>query len=154
FHTGGIGSREIVESEIRASIGGSVELRDCNEVATVDEDGNPCLVSLKRNGEIAILDPKGRELEKHKISYGAYIMVKPGEEIKRGQQLVRWNPHSTPILAEKDGKVRHIDIEIGETVREEDAGQGQKALVVIEHKGEKHPQIVVEDDAGNILDFH
>jgi DNA-directed RNA polymerase subunit beta' len=26
--------------------------------------------------------------------------------------------------------------------------------VVIEHKGEKHPQIIIEDKEGNILDFH
>jgi len=26
--------------------------------------------------------------------------------------------------------------------------------VVIEHKGEKHPRIVIEDDAGKVLDFH
>jgi len=50
--------------------------------------------------------------------------------------------------------VKYVDIEIDETVREEDAGQGRKALVVIEHKGEKRPQINIVDDQGNILDFH
>ena len=59
-----------------------------------------------------------------------------------------------PILAEKSGTVRYVDIELNETVREEDAGRGQKALIVIEHKGEKHPQIVIEDETGKILDFH
>jgi DNA-directed RNA polymerase subunit beta' len=43
---------------------------------------------------------------------------------------------------------------IGETVRVEEAAPGQQALVVIEHKGEKHPQIIIEDKEGNILDFH
>ncbi len=154
FHTGGIGSRDILNTEERAAHAGVVELRDCNEVPGVDDDGNPVLISLKRNGEIAILDPKGRELEKYKVPYGAYILAKPGEEVKRGQQLIKWDPHRLPILAEKPGKVRYVDIEIGETVREEEAGQGKKALVVIEHKGEKHPQIVIEDEAGQILDFH
>ena len=154
FHTGGIGSREILETEIRCSTGGRVELRECNEVPGKDDDGNDILVALKRNGEIAVLDAKGRELEKQKVPYGASILVKPGDEVKRGQQLVKWDPHRLPILAEKDGTVRYVDIEVGETVREEDAGQGRKALVMIEHKGEKHPQITIVDDQGNILDFH
>jgi DNA-directed RNA polymerase subunit beta' len=59
-----------------------------------------------------------------------------------------------PILAEKSGTVQFVDIEVGETVREEDAGRGQKALVVIEHKGDLHPQINIVDETGNILDFH
>jgi DNA-directed RNA polymerase subunit beta' len=112
------------------------------------------LVSLKRNGELVILDDKGRELEKTKVDYGAFIYVKPGDKVKRGESLVKWDPHRTPILAEKGGTVQFVDIEIGETVREEDAGPGQKALVVIEHKGDLHPQINIVDDDGNILDFH
>jgi DNA-directed RNA polymerase subunit beta' len=74
--------------------------------------------------------------------------------VKRGEMLVKWDPHRTPILAEKGGIVNFVDIEIGETVREEDAGKGQKALVVIEHKGDLHPQINIVDADGNILDFH
>src|SRR5690606_20510337 len=114
-----------------------------NEVPVKDDEGNDCLVALKRNGEIAILDAKGRELEKYKVQYGSYIMVKPGEQVKKGQVLVKWDPHRTPILAEKAGRVRFVDIELGETVRPEGeaAGKGVKrgtgaALVVIEHKGE------------------
>jgi len=154
FHTGGIGSREILDHEYKATVGGRVELRDCSEVQSVDDEGHTVMVALKRNGELAILDAKGREVEKTKVPYGSYLMAKNGDEVKRGQQLVKWDPHRLPILAEKDGKVRYVDIEVGETVREEDAGQGKKALVIIEHKGEKHPQIVIEDAAGHILDFH
>ena len=142
------------ETEYRALNGGTVEVRDCNEVAVVDEDGHDCLVSLKRNGEIAILDDKGRELEKTKVDYGAFIYAKPGQKVKRGEILVKWDPHRSPILAEKGGIVNFVDIQVGETVREEDAGKGQQALVVIEHKGDLHPQINIVDKDGNILDFH
>ncbi|MGD9690917.1 MAG: DNA-directed RNA polymerase subunit beta' [Phycisphaerales bacterium] len=154
FHTGGIGSLSITESEVKANIAGTVQLRDCNAVPTKDDEGHEVLVTLKRNGEVAIVDPKGRELEKHKLPYGAYILVKDGDEVKKGDKVVRWDPHRVPILAEKAGIVKYVEIEIGETVREEDAGQGKKALVVIEHKGEKHPQITIVDDKDNILDFH
>ncbi len=154
FHTGGVGTRSVSETEYRALNGGTVEVRDCNEVAVVDEDGHDCLVSLKRNGEIAILDDKGRELEKTKVDYGAFIYAKPGQKVKRGEILVKWDPHRSPILAEKGGIVNFVDIQVGETVREEDAGKGQQALVVIEHKGDLHPQINIVDKDGNILDFH
>ncbi len=154
FHTGGVGTRSVSETEYRALAGGIVEIRDCNEVPVIDDEGRECLVSLKRNGEIFILDDKGRELEKTKVDYGAFIYVKTGQKVKRGEVLMRWDPHRSPILAEKGGIVSYANIEIGDTVREEDAGRGQKALVVIEHKGDKHPQINVVDDDGNILDFH
>jgi len=154
FHTGGIATTKLMENEVRALHGGTIELRDCNEAPVIDEDGNEFLTSLKRNGEIAILDPKGRELEKYKVPYGAKILIKPSDTVKRGERLVEWDPHRISILAEKSGTVRFVDIEVGETVREEDAGKGQSALVVIEHKGEKHPQIVIEDESGKILDFH
>ena len=154
FHTGGVATTRLVETDVRATQPGTIEIRDCREVAVTLEDGEEILTALKRNGEIAILDHRGRELEKYKVPYGAEIPVKPGDEVKRGDQLVRWDPHRVPILAEKDGTVRFVDIELNETVREEDAGAGQKALVVIEHKGEKHPAVNIVDADGNILDFH
>ncbi|TVQ33262.1 MAG: DNA-directed RNA polymerase subunit beta' [Phycisphaeraceae bacterium] len=154
FHTGGIATTKLIETDVRTMHAGFIELRDCNEVPVSDDEGNEIYVALKRNGEVAIVDAKGRELEKYKVPYGAQIVAKPGQEVVKGEQIVRWDPHRTSILAEKSGKVRFIDVEIGETVREEDAGMGQSALVVIEHKGEKHPQIVIEDAEGKILDFH
>jgi len=154
FHTGGIGTRTIAESEQRASQTGTVELRECNAVPTTDEEGNPGHVALKRNGEIAILDDKGRELEKYKVPYAAFLSVAHGQSVKRGEPLMRWDPHRTPILAEKSGTVRYVDIEKDRTFREEDAGRGQKAKVIVEHKGELHPQINIVDAEGNILDFH
>ena len=154
FHTGGIATTRLIDRGVIANHGGVIEIRDCNEVETETEEGATVLTALKRNGEIAILDAKGREYEKHKVPYAAAILVKPGEVVKKGQSLLMWDPHRAPILAEKSGAIRFIDIEIGETVREEDGGQGAKALVVIEHKGEKHPQLVVEDADGKILDFH
>jgi DNA-directed RNA polymerase subunit beta' len=154
FHTGGIGTRTIEQSEYRPTNAGIVELRDCNPAAVKDDEGNDIWVALKRNGEIAIVDAKGRELEKTKVPYGGFIMVKDKEEVKKGQLVLRWDPHRVPILAEKEGVVQYVDIEPGETVREEDAGRGQKALVVVEHKGELHPQINIVDKDGQILDFH
>ncbi|MEM1165607.1 MAG: DNA-directed RNA polymerase subunit beta' [Planctomycetota bacterium] len=155
FHTGGVATSKVLETDIRATQAGTIELRHCNEVSVPMEEGEgEVLVALKRNGEVLILDDKGRELEKHKVPYGAVLPISNGATVARGDQLVKWDPHRDPILAEKSGSVQFVDIELNETVREEDAGQGRKALVVIEHKGEKHPAINVVDKDGNILDFH
>jgi DNA-directed RNA polymerase subunit beta' len=152
FHTGGIAARGLVDTFYKASNAGIVEIRDANEVE-VETEGARVLVALKRNGELALLDAKGRELEKYKIPYGATIAVRKGEQVKKGQVLVEWDPHRVPILAEKSGAVRFKDVVEGVTVRREE-GKGGSELIVIEHTGEKHPQIIIEDDKGTILDFH
>ncbi len=157
FHTGGVATRRIIENSIEAGYSGQVELRECNEVPTQDAEGNEVLTTLKRNGELALLDAKGRELDKYKIPYGAQILVKPGEQAERGQTLIQWDPHRMPILAERGGTVRFEDIEPGETVRYEKEGGGKgggESLVVVEHRGERHPRIVIQGDDGKILDFH
>jgi len=89
------------------------------------------------------------------VPYGATIKVPTSTKVKKGQILVEWEAHRIPILAEKSGIVRFKDIEVGETVRLEGSKTGRVSeLIVIEHTGEKHPQIIVEDDKGTILDFH
>ncbi|MCG3181081.1 MAG: DNA-directed RNA polymerase subunit beta' [Phycisphaerae bacterium] len=160
FHTGGIATREVMEHDIRAAQAGTIEYRNLNAVPNPEETKH--WVVLKRQGELAIMDAKNRELEKYKVPYGATLLIENGAKVKAGQQLVSWDPHRVPILAEVGGFVRFEDIEEGETVRVEQEGSGGRKrgagaaarLVVIEHKGEKHPRIVVEDKDGKILDFH
>ena len=154
FHTGGVASRGLTDTSYKTMHPGTVQLRDCNAVEVVEE-GETRIVALKRNGEIAVIDDKGRELEKHKVPYGATIKVGHGGTVRKNQILVEWDPHRTPILAEKSGLVRFSNIVLGETVREETTKAGtQSELVVIEHTGEKQPQIQIVDGAGVLLDFH
>ena len=159
FHTGGVAQSGYIENDVKTVVGGIVSHRDINAVPTKDDEtGATKLIALKRNGEIVVLDAKGRELEKFKVPYGATVLVNDGAKVKARDQLVVWDPHITPILAEKGGTVRYEDIEEGETARMEEerkGGQaGQTKLVVIEHKGERHPRITIEGDDGKILDFH
>ena len=74
-------------------------------------------IALARNGEILILDAKGRELEKYDVPDGAELMVEDGQQVTRGTMLCEWDPHIIPILAEVGGKVRFEDIVEGETMR-------------------------------------
>jgi DNA-directed RNA polymerase subunit beta' len=155
FHTGGVAERAILEREQRATHAGMVQYRDINAVQIKQDQGTVVTVALKRNGEIAILDAKERELDRFKVPYGAVVLVEDGQKVKTGLSLFTWDPHRTPILAEVPGVIRFVDIIEGETIgiEEERKGQAGKS-VVIEHKGDKHPQIIIEDPDGKILDVH
>ncbi|MFQ6035227.1 MAG: DNA-directed RNA polymerase subunit beta', partial [Sedimentisphaerales bacterium] len=175
FHTGGVASRAILEREQKATHAGKVQYRDINAVSVKREDGTTQLVALKRNGEIAILDPKDRELDRFKVPYGGTVLVRDGQKVKAGVTLFRWDPHRAPILAEVPGLIRFVDIIEDQTVQAEERGTKDGApdegrhpssavyppsLVVIEHKGDKHPQIIIESppaegaEPGKILDVH
>ncbi len=179
FHTGGIASRAILESDQKAGVDGKVKFRDLGHVPdpnvafesedekfrtdVLGQQGSPKEkrpvrsrgIVLKRNGEVLLLDEKDRELEKYKVPYGAILQVDDGSPVKVGQRLFSWDPHRTPILAEVAGVIRFVDIIDGETVRLEEERKGQFGKpVIIEHKGDKHPQIMIEDPNGKILDVH
>ncbi|MCG3130518.1 MAG: DNA-directed RNA polymerase subunit beta' [Phycisphaerae bacterium] len=153
FHTGGVAHKAALEKELRCSQKGVVAFHDLRPVTVTEPDGATRTIVLKRNGEVVINDEKGRELERHRIPYGAVLHVTEGQKVAKQDKLCEWDPHLTPILAEVAGLVRFQDIAEGETVRMEDEKTGAK-FVVIEHKGEKHPKIVIEDKDGKVLDYH
>ncbi|MEC7446798.1 MAG: DNA-directed RNA polymerase subunit beta', partial [Planctomycetota bacterium] len=111
FHIGGVAHTETQESESKTKKGGIVRL---TRVRFVTNDKGESIV-LSRSGEISILDPKGREIEKHNVPAGSMLMVKEDQEIKGGAPLCKWNPHAIPILAEVSGRVRLEDVVEGET---------------------------------------
>jgi DNA-directed RNA polymerase subunit beta' len=150
FHIGGTAARAVEESEIRAKKGGIVQY---TRLKVVKNDAGERVV-LTRNGEILILDPKGRELEKYEVPAGSNLLVEENQEVKPGQALCQWDPHSIPILAEVGGKVRYEDVIQGETMRMEKDPSGHQRRLIMEHKGDLHPQVVLEDAAGKILDFY
>ncbi|MFM9025785.1 MAG: DNA-directed RNA polymerase subunit beta', partial [Planctomycetaceae bacterium] len=150
FHIGGVGQRAIEESEYKAKRAGTVRF---TRLRTVQNEQGEQIV-LARNGEIAVLDAKGRELDKFDIPAGAILKVAENDEVKPGTVLVQWDPHSIPILSEVRGRVRYEDVIEGETLRVEKDPSGHTRRMVMEHKGVYHPQVVLEDEGGKILDFY
>ncbi|MEX0700782.1 MAG: DNA-directed RNA polymerase subunit beta' [Planctomycetales bacterium] len=150
FHIGGTASREVEENEIRTRRAGRVRFARIRSV--VNAEGNN--VVLTRNGELIIIDPKDRELEKYTIPNGATLLVNEDDEVKPGQVLCQWDPHSVPILAEVGGRVRFEDCIEGRSIRTQREASGTYRRTVIEHKGDLHPQIILEDSTGKILDFY
>jgi DNA-directed RNA polymerase subunit beta' len=150
FHIGGTVNTMLEENETKTKRGGIVKFARIRMVT--NENGED--IVLARNGEISILDAKGRELEKHEIPLGATLAVKENGEVKDGGVICQWDPHMIPILSEVPGKVRFDDVVEGETLRlEKDIG-GNVRHMIMDHKGELHPQIVLEDDDGKPLDVY
>jgi len=150
FHIGGTAARAVEESEIRTKKTGVVQFTRMKVVR--NDEGQQ--VVLTRNGEILLLDPKGRELEKYEVPAGANLLVEENQEVQAGVVLCQWDPHSIPILAEIGGKVRYEDIIDGETIRTEADPGGHVRRIVTEYKGDLHPQVVLEGPDGKILDFY
>ncbi|MCZ6690710.1 MAG: DNA-directed RNA polymerase subunit beta' [Planctomycetota bacterium] len=148
FHIGGIAISGVKESEIRAKQAGTVKLMNANMVKTKSDEE----IVLNQKGEVLIMDDKNRELERHLIPAGAALKAKEGSKVRARQVLVKWDPHNIPILAEKDGQVAFEDIILGVTMREEkDPQTSYRRKVIMEHKGDLHPQIAIRDEMGNIL---
>jgi DNA-directed RNA polymerase subunit beta' len=148
FHIGGTASRRIEESEIRAKKAGVIKYHNLNVVRNPKDE----LVALTRNGEIHVLDEKGRELERVTVPAGATVLVEDNAKVSPKKALTRWDPHMVPILAEVTGRVRLEDIVENKTYREEiDPASKVRRKVIIEHKGDLHPQILVVDPKDNIL---
>ena len=67
--------------------------------------------------------------------------------MKKGETFVQWDPYNVSILTEKAGKVEFRDIIEGVTMkREMDEATKQVGTVIIEHKEDLHPQIVIVDE--------
>jgi DNA-directed RNA polymerase subunit beta' len=151
FHIGGAVGKALEQSEHRAQFQGKVKFINLRLVR--GKDGN--LVALNRQGEIAIEGPDGRILEKYPVIYGAKIKVDEGQEVKPGDLLVEWDPYTSPIIAEIDGRVKFGDIITGVTVDEKiDPTTGRVSIVVRDYKlTDYRPRISIKDEKGRTKDL-
>ena len=146
FHIGGTASQVFKQPQIKAKFDGVVRY---NELRLVQlEDGNN--IVLNKNGSVSILAEDGRELENHNVVIGAVISFLDGAKVKKGETFVQWDPYNVPILSERAGRVKFLDIIEGVTMKQEmDEQTQQEAMVVIEHKEDLHPQIIILDAKGD-----
>ncbi len=157
FHIGGIAKHAIRESELRADVGGHVKFSNLKIVDSVrkDEKGKDITVPvvLNRNGAIIICDDRGREIgEPMDVVAGSVLKVKEGDVVKPRQALANWDAYNTPLLSEQSGYVRFEDIVEGATMRMEADASGFERKVILEHKGDLQPQIVIlGEDRESIL---
>jgi DNA-directed RNA polymerase subunit beta' len=148
FHIGGTASQTFKQPIIKAKNDGTVQFHDLRTVQSLE--GN--FIVLNKNGAVTVHNKEGRELERYNMIIGSVISVSEGGAIKKGETFVQWDPYNVPILTEKSGRVDFRDMIPGVTMkRETDEATGVMGTVVIEHKEDLHPQIVLLGDKGDVI---
>ena len=135
FHIGGAAQLNET-SHLEAISDGKVVYRDMPTI--VDKKGR--ILSLARNGELAVIDAEGREREIHKVPYGTVLMHKDGDKVKEGERLAEWDPFTLPIITEQSGVVKYQDLIDTLTMEErvDDAtGIAQRVVTEIKTAGRK-----------------
>ncbi len=151
FHIGGT-AQVVDQSFIESNAEGMVQIENANIV----EDSSGRAIVMGRNVSVKIVDSNGLERASHKLSYGARLRVKEGDEIKRGDRLAEWEPYAIPILTELEGVVEYEDLVDGVSVSEvTDEATGISQRVVLDGSGQARgadlkPAIVVKDKDGKI----
>ncbi len=150
FHIGGTASRTIEQSFIKVKQDGVVKYHQLRVVQRGKE-----FIVLNRNGAVSINNEYGREFERHILPQGSALAYSDGQAISKGDVVATWDPYTIPIITEAKGKVSFEDlIEESTFQREENPVTGIVERVVVEHKQEFHPQIIINDDQGEVVGIY
>ena len=162
FHIGGV-AQGGQQSFQEASQEGKVVFENAS---TLENSVGDTLV-MGRNMKLRIMDEHGVERASHKLGYGTKVFVNEGNMVKRGDKLFEWDPYTLPIIAEKDGIAKHVDLTAGVAVRDEtDDATGMTQKIVIDWRAapkgnELKPEIILmgedgeplRNDAGNPITY-
>ncbi|MDF2548951.1 MAG: rpoC [Chlamydiales bacterium] len=157
FHLGGIASAGISPESVSEHSGVLVY----SDLRTVkNEEG--LSIALNKNGTLNIVRDEGRSLEEYKkllsthsieplqafnVELGTRILVQDGAKVEVGHKIAEWEQHNIPIICERPGYVKYEDLVEGiSTERTTNKQTGQTELIVKQHRGELHPQIVIFAD--------
>jgi DNA-directed RNA polymerase subunit beta' len=156
FHIGGAASRSAAINNIEIKSNGIAHLRNIKTVS----HHKGYLVAVSRSGEIIVMNDQGQERERYKVPYGATITIGDGAEVKQGQILATWDPHTHPVVTEVEGKIKFQDFIDGITVTEQvDEFTGLTSIVVLDPKSrggagkDLRPVAKLVDDEGNDICF-
>ena len=162
FHIGGV-AQGGQQSFLEASQSGVIEFENPQTLKNAQGD----MLVMGRNMKLRILDENGDELASHKLGYGTRLFVAEGAKVERGDKLFEWDPYTLPIIAEKAGVAKHVDLANGVAVREEtDDATGMTQKIVIDWRAaakgsELKPEIIlagedgepVRNEAGNPITY-
>lgn len=157
FHTGGIASASITPELVAEKEGTLIYMG----LRTVQNEEGVWL-ALNKSGLLHVVRDEGRSLEEYKkllstksleplqsftIELGTRILLADGAKLKKGEKIAQWEQHNVPIICERPGYVKYEDLVEGiSTQREVNKQTGQSELIVKQHRGELHPQIVIYSD--------
>ena len=154
FHIGGTATVN-AESTIESSADGSVRIENRNVV----EDSKGRKVVMSRNLEIIVTDDMGKDRAKHRIPYGSHLVKDEGDRVVSGEKLAEWDAYTIPVITEKSGTVRLVDLIEGISVRENvDDATGLASRVIVDWrtapKGtDLRPRITLRDDKDEVIEL-
>ena len=135
FHIGGAAQAGGETSSVEASIDGKVNIEGGNTVK--ESSGN--IVVMSRKCEVVIVDENNRERFRNSVPYGSKILVGDKSKVKRGDKIAEWDPYTRPIISEKSGTVKFLDlIERVSLNVELDENTGISKEVVMDWRGESN----------------
>jgi DNA-directed RNA polymerase subunit beta' len=154
FHIGGAAQRGAEQSAIESTIDAKVAYTNRSVVA--NSSGQTILMT--RNCELVLTDATtGRERARHRIPYGAKLLVEEGQSVSKSVKLAEWDPYTLPIITERNGVVHYEDLVEGLSMREVlDEATGIASKVVVDWKqqpkgGDLKPRIVLKDAKGHVI---
>jgi len=155
FHIGGTASSVSEQSTHEASHDGKIKLLNRNVV----KDSKGRLVVMSRNMEVVIVDEEGRERVTYKVPFGGHLFKDDGETVIHGDKLVEWDPYTLPIITERGGLVRYVDLMEGVSISENiDEATGIASKVVIDWRSQPkgsdlRPRITLRDDNDEVVEL-
>ncbi|MBQ4471054.1 MAG: DNA-directed RNA polymerase subunit beta' [Kiritimatiellae bacterium] len=157
FHIGGTASATAKVPEIVLKNDGVARFVDVRKVR--NDEGKE--VVLNKNGSLEIYSTSGAKLDTYQLQMGSVLNVEDGAEVKKGQKVATWDPHSVPVLSEAAGTISFVDFEEDVSVKTEtDRTTGAKTLVVLDtRESNLHPRIEIrgtspDGKADAMLDSH
>jgi DNA-directed RNA polymerase subunit beta' len=146
FHIGGTAARIAAQTQRKSKVDGKATFERITFVETPAADR----IVTSREGEIVMRTKEGVVRSRLAVPYGATLHAVEDQQIEAGDLLFSWDPYSEPIVADKGGIVKFMDIVEEQTVREElDESTGRRQLVIIEDREKRlHPMIEIWDKKG------
>jgi len=162
FHIGGV-AQGGQQSFLEASQAGKIQFENAQTLTNAQGD----IMVMGRSMKIAIMDENGNERASHKISYGTKLFVTDGQDVAAGDKMFEWDPYTLPMIAEKSGTAKFVDLVSGIAIRDEtDEATGMTQKIVIDWRSaakgnELKPEIILVDkdgepvrnDAGNPVTY-
>src|SRR3546814_6286030 len=87
FHIGGAVQRGAEQSSVEAAFDAKVQIKNRNIVN--NSEGTP--VVMGRNCELVLVDEAGRERARHRVPYGAKLLVDDEVQVTKGHRLAEWD---------------------------------------------------------------
>ncbi|MBR2941101.1 MAG: DNA-directed RNA polymerase subunit beta', partial [Kiritimatiellae bacterium] len=153
FHIGGTASATAKVPEILLKNDGIAKFVDIRKVR--NDEGKE--VVLNKNGSLEIWNKqRTAKLDTYQLQMGTTLLIEDGAEVKKGQKVAMWDPHSVPVLSEAAGTIVFADFEEDISVKTEtDRATGAKTLVVLPtSESNLHPRIEIRGEDGKMLDSH